>query len=275
MSLRAEQQKTKRQKSAAPGSMHDRIVRMLRVVLPAIVGVMLAVLIFSPFAEQRELSFLLAKDAVDKAKERMRVSTALYRGEDNKGQPFSVRAGEALQKSSSSPAIDLRDVSASMYYDGTQASAQAANGSYDTRKEILSVVGPLKVNDGKGNAAAATEAMLYLNERRVDSTGPLTYTQANGDRVAGEKLSYWIDEEHVRSQGPMNFISAKGYSVTASNISYWAKARKLESFGAVSGFNRIGSFSANKLLADLEGRVITLRGNARLTINQGVLKSRR
>ena len=77
MSVLAQQQRTRRQHFAAPGGSHDRLIRLLRVLLPAVVGMLVAILAVSPFTESRELSFLLAKDAVDVAPERMRVTEAL------------------------------------------------------------------------------------------------------------------------------------------------------------------------------------------------------
>ena len=42
--------------------------------------------------------------------------------------------------------------------------------------------------------------------------------------------------------------------------------------GGVNGSLNIGQFSANQLTADLDKRIVRLQGNARLRINQGVLK---
>ena len=42
--------------------------------------------------------------------------------------------------------------------------------------------------------------------------------------------------------------------------------------GGVDGTLNIGRFSANQLTADLDQRIVRLQGNARLRINQGVIK---
>ncbi len=105
MSKRADEERSQRQHFAAPGGSHDRLVRILRVGLPAAIGLLLAILAFSPFAKNDELSFVLAKEDVGMAKERMRLAAALYRGKDNKGRPFSLSAGSAVQKSSTDPTL--------------------------------------------------------------------------------------------------------------------------------------------------------------------------
>ena len=61
------------------------------------IGVVLAFLVFAPLEEKQEVSFLLEKDKVERAEERMRVQAAQYRGQDNQGRPFvlDARAGAA------------------------------------------------------------------------------------------------------------------------------------------------------------------------------------
>ena len=78
------------------------------------------------------------------AKERMRVSEALYRGEDSKGQPFSLRAGSAVQKSSREPIVDLNDMSARILLSEGPAVLNARKGRYDMDKERVAVDGPVQ-----------------------------------------------------------------------------------------------------------------------------------
>src|SRR3546814_1779917 len=86
VSERADLDRTMRRMWAASGSSHDRVVRILRFGLPLVIGVVAAVLVFSPFTQRAEISFLLAKDKVDMASERMKVTRAEYRGQDAKGR---------------------------------------------------------------------------------------------------------------------------------------------------------------------------------------------
>jgi lipopolysaccharide export system protein LptC len=243
MSVLAEQQRTRRQHFAAPGGSHDRLIRLLRVLLPAIVGMLVAILAVSPFTETRESSFLLAKDEVDKASERMRVSEALYRGEDSKGQPFSIRAGSAVQKSSKNPELQMNDLAASMYLDGARASILAGQGSYDLDKEVMRIDGPMTFDSGKDYRASASDDVRFSMVDKI-----------------------------LRVGGTFSYVSQKGFDVTASNVEFYIDDRRLQSFGPVNGSTRIGTFSANKLRGDLNAQTITLVGNAQLRINQGSIR---
>jgi len=97
-----------------PGSRHDYVVRATRIILPAGIGVLVAFLSIAPLTIASDMSFVLDKNKVDVARERMRATEALYRGEDSRGRPFSLRAGSAVQQSSSDPVVKLSELSARM-----------------------------------------------------------------------------------------------------------------------------------------------------------------
>ena len=212
MSERADHDRTMRRLWAASGSSHDRVVRILRFGLPLIIGVVAAVLIFSPFTQRTEISFLLSKDKVAVAQERMKVTRAEYRGQDSKGQPFALIAGSAVQKSSAEPIVRMSQLS-----------------------------GAIRLNDG-----------------------PATIAAAEGQ--------YNMDTEKVVVPGTVQVKSVDGYRIDASNVAIDLKTRSLVGTGGVAGTLNIGHFSANQLSADLDQRIVRLSGNAKLRINQGVLK---
>jgi lipopolysaccharide export system protein LptC len=101
----------------------------MRFVLPSIIGLLVAILAFSPFTGQQELSFVLNKDEVNLSRERLRVVEALYRGEDSKGRPFSLRAGSAVQKTSAQPVLDMTSLSGRISLQDGPASIIAQRGS--------------------------------------------------------------------------------------------------------------------------------------------------
>ncbi|AMG76292.1 MULTISPECIES: LPS export ABC transporter periplasmic protein LptC [Sphingopyxis] len=212
MSERADLDRTMRRMWAARGSNHDRVVRLLRFALPVVIGVIAAVLVFSPFTQRAEVSFLLAKDKVEVAQERMRVTRAEYRGQDAKGQPFALVAGSAVQKSSAEPIVRMTDLS-----------------------------GAIRLADG-----------------------PAT--------IAARQAQYDMDSEKVSVPGLVQVKSADGYRIDAQGVAIDLKNRSLAGGSGVDGTLNIGHFSADELYADLDRRIVRLSGNARLRINQGVLK---
>lgn len=212
MSERADLERTMRRLWATSGSSHDRIIRILRVGLPLVIGVVAAVLVFSPFTQRSEVSFLLAKDKVEVAKERMKVTRAEYRGQDTKGRPFALIAGSAVQKSSAEPIVQMTDLS-----------------------------GAIRLDDG-----------------------PAT--------IAAQHAQYDMDNEQLAVPGTVLVKSADGYRIDADNVAIDLKTRSLTGEDGVQGTLNIGRFSANQLYADLDERIVRLSGDARLRINQGVIK---
>ena len=171
MSLQAERQRGKRHVWAAPGSSHDRLIRPLKRLLPIAVGVLTAFLATAPFTHQSEVSFVLDKNKVEVARERMRITEALYRGEDSKGQPFSLRAGSAVQKSSQEPVVQLRDLAARILLNDGPAVLTAQQGAYDMEQENLDVQGPVQFQSAGGYRLTTRDVGIDLEARRMESRG--------------------------------------------------------------------------------------------------------
>jgi lipopolysaccharide export system protein LptC len=199
MSAQADLERTQRQLWAMPGGRHDRLIRSLRVILPSIIGVLLAVLAFSPFAATQELSFVLDKDEVDLSRERMRLVEALYRGEDSKGRPFSLRAGSAVQKTSAEPVLEMTSLSARILLEDGPASILAQRGSYNLSKETMRVNGPLAV-ESPGYNMVASNVELSLKDRSIQSFGPVSGRTKVGTFRAG-RLTGDLDTRIVRLEG--------------------------------------------------------------------------
>ena len=126
-------QRTARQNWAAPGSRHDRLVGLARVALPMAIGVLAAFLVMAPLTTAGDVSFVLDKNKVEVAQERMRLTAAQYRGQDAKGQPFQLNAGSAVQKSSAEPIVQLRSLTAGITLSDGPARLAAERGRYDMK----------------------------------------------------------------------------------------------------------------------------------------------
>ena len=83
---------------------------------------------------------------------------------------------------------------------------------------------------------------------------------------------YNFDTEQVAVDGPVNFSAADGYRMVTNNVEINLKTRKAEGTGGVEGAVPTGSFSADKIVADLGERTVALEGNARLRMTPGKLR---
>tara|TARA_R110000787_G_scaffold18259_1_gene56107 strand:- start:28 stop:675 length:648 start_codon:yes stop_codon:yes gene_type:complete len=200
MSRLAETQRTARQAWALPGGSHDRLVKLLKSVLPMAVGVLAAFLATAPFTMQGEVSFVLDKNEVDVASERMRVREALYRGEDSKGRPFSIRAGSAVQKTSREPVLELRDLSARLLMSDGPAVLTAQAGRYNMQSEQVKVVGPVQFDSAQGYRLTTSNVDIDIKGRKMSSE----------DRVYGRMPTGTFDADHLYADLDARTVTLQG-----------------------------------------------------------------
>jgi lipopolysaccharide export system protein LptC len=201
--------RTPRQVWAAPGSPHDRLVRFLQWALPCAVGVLTAFLVLAPLYASGDVSFVLDKNKVEVAHERLKIQSAQYRGEDGKGQPFILSAQSAVQKSSAEPVVQIGGLAALLQLADGPAQFKAKTGRYD------------------------------------------------------------MDTQQVKVDGAIDFTGPNNYDLKTHDATVDLKQRTLASGGAVTGTVPQGSFSADRLHADLDQRNVRLDGHAHLRIIPG------
>ncbi|AOH83060.1 LPS export ABC transporter periplasmic protein LptC [Sphingomonas panacis] len=192
--------RTARQAWAAPGSRHDRLITVLRFVLPIAVGVLAAFLVMMPLATGGEVSFLLDKNKVEVAKERLRLQSALYRGTDGKGQPFTLTAGSAVQKSSAEPIVRIEKLAARLQLSDGPARIVAPQGRYDMDNQRVTLVGPVNVVAADGYRLDTTDSTIDLKTRQMQSGGAVTGTVPQGD-FSAKQLSADLENHIVRLDG--------------------------------------------------------------------------
>ncbi len=200
MSIQAEQQRSARRHWARPMGSHDRLVGTLKNWLPVAAGVLAALLATAPFVGGDKVSFVLDKNKVEVAQERMRVTEALYRGEDSKGQPFSLRAGSAVQKSSREPVVDLHDMSARVLLSEGPALLNARKGRYDMDSERVAVDGPVQFQAAGGYRLTTRDVGIDLKTRTMRSTGRVDGRIPIGT-FSGDHLEADLNARTVTLQG--------------------------------------------------------------------------
>lgn len=172
---------------AAPGSSHDRIIGVARILLPAAGFVTAVALAVTPITSGREISFVLSKNRVDRAPERMRVTSALYRGEDNAGQPFALSAASAVQAHSADPVVKLRTLRARMGLQHGPATLTAPGGDYNMTSEQVALTGPVAFRSADGYAIDTHDVDLDMNSRTLASRTPVSGTMPLG-RFSAEHM---------------------------------------------------------------------------------------
>jgi lipopolysaccharide export system protein LptC len=143
---------------------------------------------------------VLSKDRVAVAKERMRVSNALYRGEDQKGQPFSLTALSAVQQTSADPVVKLDTLHAQIKMDNGPATLTAPKGTYNMNNEQVGLNGPVAFRSADGYKLDTHDVDLDMQTRKLASRNPVTGTMPLGD-FSGDTMQADLDKHIVVLNG--------------------------------------------------------------------------
>lgn len=166
----AKQLRSQRQHFAAPGGSHDKLIHFLARALPMAVGVVAALMVITPLSPRGEISFLLDRNEVAVIQERLRVDNALYRGQDSLGRPFSLTAGEAVQRSSAEGIVRMDDLVARLLMSDGPARVEAAGGQYDINAEVVDINGTMRMEAADGYRMTATGVSLDLKDKTLEGS---------------------------------------------------------------------------------------------------------
>jgi len=201
MSEAAIREREIKQQWAVPGSRHDRLVRVAKVALPSAVGVLIAFLALAPLDDRGDVSFILDKNKVDNAPERMRVDTARYVGEDDRGRPFTITARSAVQRSSDVPVVDISGMMARLMLPQGPATIVANLARYDLDEQMVQVVGPVRVTGPEGYRLDTSNVSIDLKQRTVTGSGGVHGQMRLGRFAAGRLRADLGERTIVLDQG--------------------------------------------------------------------------
>ena len=128
-------------------------------------------MLIAPLSPRGEISFLLDRNKVATAEDRLRVDDAMYRGSDNDGRPFSLTAGSAVQRSADVPRVELTDLTARMRLSGGPAVLLAPAGRYDIERQLVAVDGAVRFATSDGYRMTVSNVSIDLPRRVVFGTG--------------------------------------------------------------------------------------------------------
>lgn len=195
MSELADRERLAKRGWAAPGGSHDRVVQAMKIGLPALIGVVLAFLAFAPLEDKQEVSFLLDKNKVDHAEDRMRAQAAQYRGMDNEGRPFVIVAREALQRTATDP-VQIAGMQARMGLANGPAELSADHARYDVASDRVAVVGPILMSAADGYRMETRDVVVNLRTRQLASNGAVEGRMPLGT-FSGGRLEADLGERRV------------------------------------------------------------------------------
>ena len=201
MSEAADRGREARQSWAIPGSQHDRVIRIAKIALPAAVGALIAFLALAPLDRNGDVSFILDKNKVENAPERMRVDVARYTGEDNEGRRFEIVANSAIQRSSDLPIVDIRGMMAKLWLANGPVILIANFARYNLDQQLVRVVGPIRATGPDGYLLNTSDVTVDLKRRSVTGSGGVQGRTKLGEFSAGRLTADLSDRTVTLDQG--------------------------------------------------------------------------
>ena len=118
---------------------------------------------------------------------------------------------------------------------------------------------PFSLTAGSAVQHSVQVPLLVMRElvaRMMLSEGPAVLTATAG--------TYNMRDQQVSVFGPVVFTASDGYRLTTSDVDVDLNTKRVASRARVDGRVPAGTFSADRLVADLAAREVVLDGNARL-----------
>jgi lipopolysaccharide export system protein LptC len=172
------------------GSGYTRFVMLMKVVLPLIAAVLVAlVAVWPQFRELRE-GFRIELAKLNLPTGGQRVTNARYTGTDSRGRPFTVTAEAAMQEEGQPGIIKLERPKADITLQGdVWVATTAAEGSFNRNEQVLELGGGVSVFHDAGFEMHSPSATLDLKHGVAEGHG------------------------HVEGQGPTGTLTATGFRV--------------------------------------------------------------
>lgn len=216
MSELADREQARMRRWAVPGGGHDRLIRLLKLGLPALIGVMLAFLAFSPLEDKQEVSFLLDKNKVGHADDRLRIDAAQYRGVDNQGRPFVIDAQQAVQRSAADQVVNIAGMRAQMDLEQGPAQLQANRARYHIPQDRVDVLGPILVTSSDGYRMQTRDVTVDLRGRTLASNGAVDGQMPLGS-FEGGRIEADLGERRIVLTGRPKLRIVQGAATQGTN----------------------------------------------------------
>jgi lipopolysaccharide export system protein LptC len=200
MTARADRIRRRRRAFAAPGSSLDRTVRWLAIGLPALVGVVAALMVITPLGPRGEVSFLLDRNKVSTTANRLVVDNAVYRGQDSKGRPFSLSAGAAVQHSVAQPVVQMRDLVGRILLNDGPAQITAELGSYNYDTQQVAVDSEVNFVAADGYRMTTRGVSIDLDNKKVVGSGGVSGAVPAGT-FSADSINADLSQRTVALQG--------------------------------------------------------------------------
>jgi lipopolysaccharide export system protein LptC len=187
----------------AAAARHSRLVRTLRITVPLVVALSMAVIIaisiFNPFRYLTKLPVDIGDLVVSGTK--ITMESPHLAGFTNDGRPYEMWARSATQDLTSQDHVDLHTLRAKLVSDDqSTVIIQARDGRFDTKAQLLKLDKDVYLNSSNGTEAWMTQADVDIGKSTVTSDQPVDVKWQDGT-LRGQRMRITEKGELIRFEG--------------------------------------------------------------------------
>jgi len=197
----------------AAAARHSRLVRTLRIAVPVVVAVSMAVIvaisIFNPFRLLSKLPIDIGDLVVSGTK--ITMESPHLAGFTNDGRPYEMWARSATQDLTSQDRVDLHTLRAKLLSDDqSTVIVEARDGQFQTKAQLLKLNKDVYLHNSTGTEAWMTQADIDMGKGTVSSDAPVDVKWKDGT-LRGQRLRITEKGEVIRFEGGvvMNLENAR------------------------------------------------------------------
>ena len=186
---------------------YSRFVSAMKIALPTIAGLLLAVVIILPQlrGEPEQMSAEI-RITNEESGNTLSLVNARYFGTDTAGQPFSVTAQSVREAADNKDNIDLTAPQADISLnDGTWLMVGAETGQYNRETQVLDLTGAVNLFQDQGYELHTESATIMLEEGRATSSLPVS-TQGPFGRLESQGFELEDKGKVVYFTGPAKLV---------------------------------------------------------------------
>lgn len=160
---------------AADDGGYSRFVGWMKLVLPLIAGVLVALLVAWPHLEKKVDKFRLGQSGISfEEAAGQQVANARFTGTDKRNRPFTITARSASRSSTNKNAVHLDLPKADLTTEGGAWLAMSAkSGVYDRKAQILDLTGEVSIFQDGGYEFRTESIRIFLDDGTATGTEPV------------------------------------------------------------------------------------------------------
>lgn len=189
---------------------HSKFVRILRIALPVIAAAVISVLFVWPQMDQTILAVEKTAASIETIEGTNRLLSAKYQSVDNKNQPYTIMADQAMQAMDNKDVVILDKPMADLQMnDGRWLAAQSAKGSYSQSKERLVLSNGVRIFHDDGYQLITDHMDIDFNTGRAEAKQAVSVDGPDGS-IEASGMDIFDMGNHIIFRGPAKAVILMG-----------------------------------------------------------------